>query len=115
MVLQATRQETLSTASLRVVGTFIGTVVCAIYLRLLPATPAGRAVCIFVTMLIAHMARIPSHARLGTIKVAVTMVIVSSDPTVNPVLCALLRFIESCMGTAIAVLVIHLWPRAKKV
>jgi hypothetical protein len=38
------------------------------------------------------------------------MVTVSLDPRLSPGLNALLRFIESCIGTAIAVLTVVLWP-----
>jgi len=113
VVLQTTQRETWSSASLRVLGTLIGAICSAVYLSLLSFSPIGIAVCIFVTVLISHAARIPSHARLGAITVAVIMVVASLDTAPNPVLSATLRFTESCIGTAIAVLIALIWPGSK--
>jgi uncharacterized membrane protein YccC len=63
-----------------------------------------------VTILLCHAARIPDHARLAALTVAVIMVLSSENPTLNPVLSAALRFTESCIGTAIAVLTVVMWP-----
>jgi hypothetical protein len=40
------------------------------------------------------------------------MVTASLDPSLNPGLNALLRFAESCIGTAVALLKVRLWPGA---
>ena len=77
VVLQATRRETLSTASLRILGTLIGSIFSAAYLSLLPFSPIGMAGCIFATVLVCLVARIPDHARLGAVTVAVIMVVAS--------------------------------------
>ncbi len=113
VVLQATRRETLSTASLRILGTLIGSIFSAAYLSLLPFSPIGMAGCIFATVLVCHAARVPDHARLGAITVAVIMVVASHDPTHNAILSATLRFSESCIGTAMAVLTVLMWPGSK--
>jgi hypothetical protein len=53
---------------------------------------------------------IQSHARLAAITVLVIMVTASLNPALNPGLNALLRFAESCIGTAVAMLEVRLWP-----
>ena len=53
---------------------------------------------------------VPSHGRLAAITVIVVMVTASLDPALSPGLNALLRFAESCIGTAVAMLVVLLWP-----
>ena len=113
VVLQATRRESLSTAKLRILGTLIGSIFSAAYLSLLPFSPIGMAACIFATVLVCHVARVPDHARLGAITVAVIMVVASRDPTHNAILSATLRFSESCIGTAMAVLTVFMWPGSK--
>jgi uncharacterized membrane protein YgaE (UPF0421/DUF939 family) len=113
VVLQATRRETWSTASLRILGTFIGSILSAAYLSLLPFSPIGMAGCIFATVLVCHAVRVPDHARLGASTVAVIMVVASSDPTLNAILSASLRFSESCIGTAMAVLTVLMRPGSK--
>ena len=110
VVLQATQRSTWSSAWLRILGTLVGAIVSAAYLSLLPFTAIGMAASILVTVLLCHAARIPNHARLAAITVAVIMVLSSLNPTLSPVLSAALRFTESCIGTAIAVLTVVMWP-----
>jgi uncharacterized membrane protein YgaE (UPF0421/DUF939 family) len=110
VVLQATRRETWSSAWLRVLGTFIGAVISAIYLFLLPFSPLGMAVTVGVTVLLCQFIGIPDHARLAALTVAVILVISSLHPEYNPLMNALLRFMESTIGTVLAVMVVVLWP-----
>jgi uncharacterized membrane protein YccC len=111
VVLQSTWRSTLSSAWLRVLGTLIGSIISAAYLSLLPFNPFGMAACIFATVLIGNAAGIPDHARLAAITVALIMVVSSMDSTVSPITNAALRFSESCVGTAMAVLAVEIWPR----
>ncbi|MBM5814037.1 MAG: hypothetical protein FJ062_04665 [Cyanobacteria bacterium M_DeepCast_100m_m1_067] len=110
VVTQATRQETTSSASLRIVGSAIGAITSAVYLTLLPFHPLGMALAIFATVLLCTSINIPSHGRLAAITVIVVMVTGSLDPKLSPGLNALLRFVESCIGTGVAVLAVRLWP-----
>jgi len=110
VVTQATRQETTSSASLRIVGSAIGAITSAVYLTLLPFHPLGMALAIFATVLLCTSINIPSHGRLAAITVIVVMVAGSLDPKLRPGLNALLRFVESCIGTGVAVLAVRLWP-----
>jgi uncharacterized membrane protein YccC len=111
LVLQSTWRSTLSSAWLRVLGTLIGSIISAVYLSWLPFNPFGMAACIFATVLICHAAGIPGHAQLAAITVALLMVISSIDSTVSPITNAALRFSESCLGIAMAVLAVEIWPR----
>ena len=110
VVTQATRRETTASASLRILGSAIGALTSAVYLTLLPFHPLGMALAIFATVLLCTAVHIPSHGRLAAITVIVVMVTGSLDPKLSPGLNALLRFAESCIGTAIAVLGVGLWP-----
>jgi len=110
VVLQATRGSTLSSAWLRVLGTLIGSIIAAAYLSRLRFSAVGMAVCIFGTVLLCHAARIPDHARLAALTVAVVMVLSSENPGLNPVVSAALRFVESCIGTGLAVLTVLATP-----
>ena len=110
VVTQATRQDTTSSASLRILGSAIGATTSAVYLILLPFHPLGMALAIFATVLLCAAAKVPSHGRLAAITVIVVMVTGSLDPKLSPGLNALLRFAESCIGTGVAVLAVRLWP-----
>jgi len=112
VVTQGSRKDTVSSASLRLLGSAIGAISSAIYLTLLPFDPIGMAVTIFATVLICHAFHVPSHARLAAITVIVIMVTASLDPALSPGLNALLRFVESSIGTGVAVLEVLLWPAA---
>ena len=110
VVTQASRRETTSSASLRILGSAIGAITSAVYLTLLPFHPLGMALAIFATVLLCSAVNIPSHGRLAAITVIVVMVTGSLDPKLSPGLNALLRFVESCIGTGVAVLAVRLWP-----
>ncbi|MEB3332029.1 MAG: FUSC family protein [Synechococcaceae cyanobacterium] len=114
VVTQATRRETASSASLRILGSAIGALTSAIYLTLLPFHPLGMALVIFATVLLCVAIKVPSHGRLAAITVIVVMVTSSLDPKLSPGLNALLRFAESCIGTGIAVLQVRLWPGGRR-
>jgi uncharacterized membrane protein YccC len=113
VVTQATRRETTSSASLRVLGSAIGAFTSAVYLSLLPFHPLGMALAIFATVVVCSAARVPSHGRLAAITVIVVMVTASLDPKLSPGVNALLRFAESCIGTGVAVVGVLLWPEGK--
>lgn len=110
VVTQASRQETRSSASLRVLGSAIGAATSALCLSLVPFQPIWMALTIFATVLLCSALNVPSHGRLAAITVIVVMVTASLDPKLSPLLNALLRFVESCIGTAVAVLEVRLWP-----
>ena len=110
VVTQSSRRETTSSASLRILGSAIGAITSAVYLTLLPFHPLGMALAIFATVLLCSAIQIPSHGRLAAITVIVVMVTASLDEKLNPLLNALLRFLESCIGTAVALAAVWLWP-----
>jgi uncharacterized membrane protein YccC len=78
-------------------------------MTLLPFHPLGMALAIFATVALCSAVNIPSHGRLAAITVIVVMVTGSLDPRLSPGLNALLRFLESCIGTGIAILGVRLW------
>lgn len=114
VVSQATRRETVSSASLRILGSAIGALTSAVYLTLLPFHPLGMALAIFATVLLCAAVRIPSHGRLAAITVIVVMVTGSLDPKLSQGLNALLRLIETCIGTGVALLAVRLWPEPRR-
>lgn len=112
VVLQATRRGTIDSVWRRLLGTFIGALLSAIYLLLFPFSLAGMALCIGVTVFAGLLAGAPDHARLAAITVAVVMVTAKADPSAPPVLDAALRFVESCIGTAITAAAVFAWPES---
>lgn len=113
VVTQLTRKDAVSSASLRILGSAIGALTSAVYLSLLPFHPVGMAAAIFATVLLCAVFHVPSHGRLAAITVIVVMVTGSLDPALSPGLNALLRFLESCIGTGVALLAVWLWPGSR--
>ena len=110
-MIQLNRKDTTTSASLRVIGSAIGAMTSAVYLSFLPFHPIGIGVAIFATGLVCTTLNIPIHMRLSAITVLVVMVTASLDPKLSPAINALLRFAESCIGSAIAFLLAALWPK----
>ena len=115
LVLQATRHATWLSARVRVLATFVGSVVSAAYLSVWPFSAIGMAVSIFVTVLLCQVARIHDHTRPAVLTVAVIMVLASLNSTLTPIQGAALRFGESCVGTAMALFVILIWPAPRDI
>jgi uncharacterized membrane protein YccC len=114
VVLQATLEDTRGSAMLRVLGTFIGATVAAVYLFLFPFHPLGMAVAVGVTVLLCQAMKVPDHARLATVTVVIVLAVSVADPTIRPAVNALLRFLESCIGAGIATLAVLLTPGARR-
>jgi hypothetical protein len=79
----------------------------------MPFSTVGMAASMFVTAMVCRGARIADHARLASITVGVIMMTASLDPTLNPIQNAALRFSESCIGNALAVLAVYISPGSR--
>lgn len=112
VVLQATTRDTWKAASLRVLGSLLGAVIAVVYLLFLPFNPIGMALTAGLTFYVCQLLGAPQHGRLGAITVVVIMVIASSNPNLKPLTNAALRFVESCIGTALALVAVAVVPAA---
>ena len=112
IVVQISKKDTADSAWLRVVGTALGVAISALYLSLFSFHAVGMGASIFASSLICTSLNMNSWMRLSAITVLVVMVTASLNPALNPALNALLRFCESCIGSAVAVILISLWPKA---
>ncbi|MEG0820567.1 MAG: FUSC family protein [Burkholderiaceae bacterium] len=104
VVLQATREKTESAAQLRVVGTLIGAILSGIYLSVASFSVLGLALCVFVTVLVCQRIGVPDNARLASATVVVVMALSVLHPDMPAFINAGLRFAESVIGAACAVL-----------
>ena len=114
VVLQATLEDTRGSAALRVLGTFIGAAISAVYLVLLPFSAIGMAACVGVTVLFCLAVGVPDHARLAAVTVVIILAVSVAAPSLSPVTNAVLRFLESCIGAGIAMLAVLLLPRRER-
>lgn len=114
VVLQATTHDTWRAASLRVLGSLLGAVIAVVYLSFLPFSPIGMAVTVGLTFYLCQLVGAPQHGRLGAITVAVIMVLAGANPQLSPVTNGVLRFVESCIGTGIALAAVAVTPGKSK-
>ena len=112
IVVQVSKKDTADSAWLRVIGTALGAAISALYLSLFSFHAVGMGVSIFFSSLICTSLNMNSWMRLSAITVLVVMVTASLNPALNPALNSLLRFCESCIGSAVAVFLISFWPKA---
>ena len=112
IVVQVSKKDTVDSAWLRVIGTALGATISALYLSLFPFHAVGMGASIFFSSLICTSLNMNSWVRISAITVLIVMVTANLNPSLNPALNALLRFCESCIGSAVAVILISVWSKS---
>ena len=112
IVVQVSKKDTADSAWLRVIGTALGAAISALYLSLFSFHAVGMGASIFFSSLICTSLNMNSWVRISAITVLIVMVTANLNPSLNPALNALLRFCESCIGSAVAVILISVWPKS---
>tara|TARA_B100000073_G_C23609749_1_gene524008 strand:+ start:192 stop:707 length:516 start_codon:yes stop_codon:yes gene_type:complete len=103
VVMQIDKKDTANSAYLRVFGTAFGAAISAVCLFLFPFHAIGMGASVFFSSLICTSLNMSRWMRLSAITILVVMVTASLNPALNPMLNALLRFCESCIGSAVAI------------
>lgn len=111
VVLQGTLHDTRKAALLRVAGSLVGALVCAIYLSLVPFSISGVALCVGLTILLCYVCDIFHYARLACATVLVIAVVSQESPDVSPFLNAFLRFMEATIGVVVTVGTVYVLHR----
>jgi len=107
VVLQSTIHETLKSSLLRMIGTFIGALICALYLWLFGFSILGMALCAGLTLAICYMLDIFEYARLAAATVVVIAIVSSRSPEISPFLNSFLRFSEAAIGVGICIVCVY--------
>ena len=107
VVLQSTIRETLQSSLLRTIGTFIGALVCALYLSLFGFSLLGMALCTGLTLSICYLLDIFEYARLAAVTVIIIAAIDQTTHGVSPFMNAFLRFSESTIGVGVCILSVY--------
>jgi uncharacterized membrane protein YgaE (UPF0421/DUF939 family) len=107
VVLQSTIRETLKSSLLRTIGTFIGALVCALYLSLFGFSLIGMALCAGLTLSICYLLDIFEYARLAAATVVIIAAVSRQSPDIPPFLNAFLRFSESTIGVGVCILCVY--------
>ncbi|WP_162136959.1 FUSC family protein [Magnetospirillum molischianum] len=100
---------TRDAAALRVWGTLVGALVAASYLSVLPFSMIGLALAAGLAAGIGALFKLTDGGRLSAITVTVISILTVINPDLHPISNASLRFLESCFGSAMALVVALTW------
>ncbi len=105
IVIEASHKETYTSAKNRIIGSFIGAIVSGIYLIFFHFSLVGFTATIGVGVLICLLLGLPQSIKLTGITISVIMIVSTIVEDLHPFLNAGLRFAESAIGTAVALIV----------
>ncbi|MGA9853652.1 MAG: FUSC family protein [Gammaproteobacteria bacterium] len=114
VVLQSTIHETLKSSLLRMIGTFIGALICALYLWSFGFSILGMALCAGLTLSVCYLLDIFEYARLAAATVVVIAVVSSRSPEISPFLNSFLRFSEAAIGVGVCIVCVYTLRRLLK-
>lgn len=103
--------STYRSAWMRFLGAVIGCFFGGLMTTLIGSTPLSLAIAIFATVVLCSLAGIKDSVRIACLSVAVVMVLWGLHPDTSPWAFSFYRFLDSCLGILIAVVVAQtLWP-----
>jgi len=111
VVQQAHLGSTYRSAWIRFLGVLIGCLMGGLFTTFLGSNPFTLGVSIFLTVVICSAFYLKESLRIACLSVAVVMLLWGIRPETSPWAFALYRFLDSCLGIAVAVAVAHVvWP-----
>ena len=105
IVIEATASDTIHSAKIRIIGTLIGAIISGIYLFFFPFSLLGYGACIAVGVLVCYIFKVQHSVKLTGITISVVLIISTIEKELHPIINAGLRFVESAIGTGIALTV----------
>lgn len=111
VVQQAHLGSTYRSAWIRFLGVFIGCAMGGLFTTLLGSNPISLCLSIILTVAICSIFGLKDSVRISCLSVAVVMVLWGLRPSTSPWLFGFFRFLDSCLGIGVAVIIAHvLWP-----
>lgn len=114
VALQADFKTSVKQGWLRVVGTFIGSLIATIYLMLFPFSLTGLIVTVFLLEITCMLLKIPDNGKMATIALIVIMLISQKSPDIPPIVNGTLRFLETVVGAVIGIVIAWLMQLKEK-
>lgn len=114
VALQADFKTSVKQGWLRVVGTFIGSLIATIYLMLFPFSLLGLIVTVFLLEITCMLLKIPDNGKMATIALIVIMLISQKSPDIPPIVNGTLRFLETVVGAVIGIVIAWLMQLKEK-
>lgn len=112
VVLQLQLGGTYKAAWVRFLGVLVGSIVGSLSIYFLNIDDiVNLGISIFFTIIICSILNIKDSFRIASLSTAVIIILGEHNPTVNPWVFSLFRFLDSCIGIIVAVFVAHvIWP-----
>lgn len=107
IVFENTAPDTLHSAKIRIIGSLTGAIISGIYLFFFPFTILGFSICIALGVLVCFLFRIQNSIKLTAITISVIMIVSTVEKELHPIINAGLRFVESAIGTSLALMVAY--------
>lgn len=104
IVYESTAKDALNLAKTRILGTLIGAIISAFFMYFFNFTIVGYVICIGLATLICYLFNIKHAAKLAGITISVILIVSVIEKELHPFTNAGLRFAESAIGTALALL-----------
>jgi uncharacterized membrane protein YccC len=107
IVLQAYLGSTYKASWNRFLGVLIGSVMGALFTEYLGPGPWQLGLCVFATVIVCALIALPESYRVASVSAAVVMVLWSFNQELSPWIFGFYRFMDTCIGIALAVIVAH--------
>lgn len=110
VVMQAHLGGTYKAAWIRFLGVLIGSIAGAVLIDQLGSSPLSLGISVFFTIVICSLMNIKDSFRIAAMSTAVIIVMGATHP-INPWVFSFYRFIDSCIGILVALVIARLlWP-----
>lgn len=109
LVLQATWTESTHASWVRILGSFIGAVIAAVFLSLLGLQLWVFFLVVVVTVIVCAVSSIMNYARLAILTASVIYIINIVSAPLHYWIISLDRFLESVIGTVVALTIVYLF------
>lgn len=111
VVMQAHLGGTYKAAWIRFLGVVIGSTAGAILIDFMGTGPVSLGISVFLTIVLCALLNIKDSFRIAGLSTAIIIIMGGRQPAINPWLFSFYRFLDSCVGILVAVLVARLlWP-----
>jgi uncharacterized membrane protein YgaE (UPF0421/DUF939 family) len=114
IVIESTHTETWHSSKNRILGTLIGAIVSGVYLYLFDFSLLGYAVSIAIGIMVCYVFKAQASIKLTGITISVILIVSTIESELHPFMNAGLRFVESAIGTGIALLTAIITYRLEK-
>ena len=104
-VMADSQSHAIKTAMSRIRSSLVGCLISGVYLYFFSFSMLGFASCIVIGVLLCHLLRVPEDIKTVSITICVVIIVSVIIDNINPAMNASLRFVESVIGSLVAMVV----------